>query len=115
MKTTDKRLLLLTNLCYAQLWLESYDEIQNSKAFKHELKRKGNMFAQELEAWVKNPINKVFETDNDTTNAIMIGMEELIKKMAKLDPSDFVVAKKMIEMLENGELDIKEDENVPTL
>ena len=77
---------LVTLLCATQVLHETLDELQGTSFYKHKLKQVAVRFEKELTKHCDPVINVSFPEDPEAFNAIMDGISQVSKELAKLSP-----------------------------
>jgi len=95
---TKKEHIYVTCLLSAWLTQELMDELKQTNAYRHELKKTGKMFARELEKITTDDIPLIWGIDDKAMYALLEYQKEVIQALSTMRPEDIGIVKEMIEM-----------------
>lgn len=82
---------------YGQLMLEAFDDLKDTKIFKHSLKHKVKQAELELEKEIEKYVNKFAENDEEFFMNIQNHIDALVTKLSTLGVEEIPLVNKIID------------------
>lgn len=97
----DKTEILVTLLCASQVLHETMDDLKDTSVYRYSLKRTADRMEKELTKHIDPIIGKAFPEDPDAFNAIMEGITQVSKILAKMEPDKIAYLTQFLKTYDN--------------
>ncbi len=92
----SKSEILVTLLCASQVLHETLDELEDTPFYQKSFKQAARKFKKELTKVCDPVINQAFPEDPEVFNAVMEGITDVSKILAKMDPDKIAFLTQLI-------------------